>query len=169
MISSTNRAGSRTRIVAETYYHILKQKGVGTEFLSLEDLPNDFLVSNMYGSSTKDVDNIVESKIKSVDKYIFVMPEYNGGYPGILKLFIDGISPVHFYDKKAGLVGLSSGKQGNSRGMDAFTNILNYMRVNVLYKKPKLSNIETLIIDDKLIDQASLDALHIHADEFIRF
>ena len=169
VISGTNRKGSRTRVVAEKYCEILKEKGAVVEFLSLEDLPGDFLDSTMYESRSEYVENIVETKIKAVDKYIFVMPEYNGGFPGVLKLFIDGVSPTDFYHKKAALIGLSSGKQGNSRGMDAFTNVLNYMRVNVMFRKPKLSGIESVMPNGTLDDNGILNLLDEHAAEFIAF
>src|SRR5690606_40758391 len=54
----------------------------------LEDLPADLLVSDLYGARseafTRILDQIGESR-----KIIFIIPEYNGSFPGVLKLFMD--------------------------------------------------------------------------------
>ncbi|HEX3386239.1 MAG TPA: NAD(P)H-dependent oxidoreductase, partial [Mucilaginibacter sp.] len=60
-------------------------------------------------------------------------PEYNGSYPGILKVFIDACSfPESFYEKKAALVGISSGRYGNIRGVDHFTGVCHYIHLHVM-------------------------------------
>ena len=51
----------------------------------------------------------------------------------MLKVFIDACAfPSSFAHKKAALIGLSSGKYGNIRGVDHFTGVCNYMRLHVL-------------------------------------
>ena len=170
VISSTNRPESNTRIIAEFYCTILKKKAVNVSFMSLEELPDNFLVSDLYDNRSDIVENIINNKLRNVEKFVFVIPEYNGGFPGVLKLFIDGVPPECFHGKKAGLIGLSSGKQGGSRGMDAFTNVLNYLKISVLYAKPKLSGIEKLISENKqLIDDNAIKQLELHAEEMIHF
>jgi NAD(P)H-dependent FMN reductase len=62
-----------------------------------------------------------------------VVPEYNGSFPGVLKVFIDACKfPDSFFGKKAALVGLSSGKYGNIRGIDHLTGICHYINLHVL-------------------------------------
>lgn len=103
------------------------------------------------------------------DKLIFVVPEYNGGFPGILKAFIDACPSNVFYGKKAGLIGLSAGRSGSLRAMDQLTNVLNYLQVNVYFAKPKLSGIDDLVKSEELVDTESLDILKKHASGFIEF
>ncbi len=45
-------------------------------------------------------------------KFIFIIPEYNGTFPGVLKAMIDN-SDIIRYHKKAILTGVSSGRAGN--------------------------------------------------------
>lgn len=71
-----------------------------------------------------------------------MIPEYNGGYPGILKAFVDAVPPKHFRGKKAALTGISSGKAGALKAMDDFTGILHYLQAEVLSDKPKFTDIE---------------------------
>jgi len=75
-------------------------------------------------------------------KFVFILPEYNASFPGILKLMIDNsdIKQCWWY-KKAMLVGLSDGRSGNLRGLEHMTAILHYMKVHVLYNKVLLSRI----------------------------
>ena len=46
----------------------------------------------------------IQEIVTKTDKFIFVIPEYNGSFPGVLKVFIDACSfPESFYEKKAAL------------------------------------------------------------------
>jgi chromate reductase len=86
-------------------------------------------------------------------KLIFIVAEYNGSFPGVLKAFIDGMDFPHaFRDKKAALVGLSSGVQGGGLALSHLTDILNYCGTHVLAKKPKLGFIERHFDGVKLTD-----------------
>jgi len=53
--------------------------------------------------------------------------------------------------------------------MDQFTNILNYLKVNVLFSKPKLSGIGQLMDGDRLVDEASIELLESHAELLKKF
>lgn len=132
IISGTNRAESNTLKLAEYYHRQLSEKGFESEILSLCDLPDDFIVSDLYGKRSTAFQSI-QDKISATSKFIFIIPEYNGGFPGILKTFIDACKfPESFYGKKAVLVGLSSGKYGNVRGIEHFTGICHYINLHVL-------------------------------------
>lgn len=121
IISGTNRLGSNSLKVAKYYQQELKRKGEDWDLLSLEDLPHDLLFTDLYNKRSEAFEPLQE-KVFKAQKYIFVIPEYNGSYPGVLKAFIDACAyPASFYHKKAILIGVSSGKYGNIRGVDHFT------------------------------------------------
>jgi len=163
IISATNRIGSHTEKMAKVYQTIIKEKGVEALLFSLNNLnvlernPDFIKAENQYLISTQ--------------KFIFIMPEYNGTFPGVLKAMID-ISDIKksWWYKKALLVGISTGRAGNLRGMDQITNVLNHMKVIVHPDKLPISNI------DKLMDQAGLItdkntqlAIDRQIDDFIKF
>ena len=132
IISCTNREGSNTLKLAEYYHKELAAKGFESEILSLKNLPDNFIVSDLYGKRSEAFQSI-QDKISATTKFIFVVPEYNGSFPGILKLFIDACTfPDSFYGKKAALVGLATGKYGNVRGIEHFTGICHYINLHVL-------------------------------------
>lgn len=132
IISGTNRPGSNTLKVAKYYQDALTGKGQESNLLSLTDLPETFISTDLYGKRSPEFQKIL-NLIDVSEKFIFIIPEYNGSFPGVLKSFIDGCDfPDSFYDKKAALVGISSGKYGNIRGVDHFGGVCSYLHLHVL-------------------------------------
>lgn len=105
------------------------------------------------------------------EKFVFVMPEYNGSFPGILKLMMDNsdIKKAWWY-KKAMLVGVADGRAGNLRGLDHMTNVLNYLRVNILYNKIPISRItEEISENGEVLKPTTLKTIETQIDEFLKF
>ncbi len=141
VISGTHRPGSYTRRVSGYILEQLNAQGHQADLFDLQDLPADFLKAEMFGQRTEGFRE-VENQLKEAKSYIWVLPEYNGGFPGVAKLLIDSMNPREvFRGKQAALVGVSSGKFGNQRGLDMFTLVLNYIQVEVLPFKPHLMKI----------------------------
>lgn len=135
IISSTNRPGSSTLKLAKVYQQKLQEKDVGAGILSLAQLPPNVIETDLYNKRSAAFEPI-QQIVTNTDKFIFLIPEYNGSFPGVLKVFIDACSfPESFYDKKAALVGLSSGKYGNIRGVDHFTGVCHYLHLNIMALK----------------------------------
>ena len=163
VISSTNRLGSNTLKVAKAYLEILENQGAECQLMDLCGLPRDIAFSELYGQRSDSFQQNFISLVEKSEKYVFVIPEYNGGFPGILKLFIDAIPPKSWNNKKAGLVGLSNGAAGALRAMDQFSNVLNYLKVNVYHFKPKFSKIEEMLdAEGKFISPEPLELLRTH-------
>ncbi|KAA8475873.1 NAD(P)H-dependent FMN reductase [Arcticibacter tournemirensis] len=142
IIASTNRPDSYTLKIAEYYQKHLHEMGHEANILSLTDLPEGIIHPAMYEKQKLESFEILQSKITATDKFLFIIPEYNGSFPGILKVLIDACRfPESFYGKKAALVGVSTGKYGNIRGVDHFTGICHYMNLNVLPLKLHIPNI----------------------------
>ena len=170
IISSTNRPNSKSFVVAQAYQNLLADMGEPCQLLDLKDLPSDFAGPNLYDQSEAKMQVLIEQFIRKSNKFVFVIPEYQGSFPGVLKSFLDGISPRDFKEKKAAIIGVSDGRAGNLRGQDHLTSILNYLKVNVHYSKPKLSQINTLIDDAGHWIQSETEAmLKQHAADFIAF
>ncbi|MGB4775774.1 MAG: NAD(P)H-dependent oxidoreductase [Daejeonella sp.] len=162
IISSTNRQGSNTLKLASYCQNQLNEKNYPTELISLTELPADFLNSDLYGKRSDEF-QIIQDKIIATDKFLFVVPEYNGSFPGVLKTFIDACKfPESFSGKKAALLGLSAGKYGNIRGIEHFTGICHYinfyvlpLRLHIPYINQELDENGNLIKEDtiRFVDQ----------------
>ncbi|MCF6352071.1 MAG: NAD(P)H-dependent oxidoreductase [Cyclobacteriaceae bacterium] len=143
IISGTNRQQAVSLQVAKVYQKEFDELGVKAEIIDLQKLPADYLFSGLYENAGKgDVSVDFRAKMKEGKKFVFVIAEYNGSFPGVLKAFIDGLEfPDSFTNKKCALVGLSAGEQGAVLAMSHLTDILNYCGAHVLAKKPKLASI----------------------------
>ena len=164
LICGTNRPGSNSARIAGFYAGRLNAAGVENQRLDLVDLPADMFQKNMYDGVAGDAwQRIQEEVLIPASHFVFVYPEYNGSFPGILKAMIDA-SDVRqcWHNKSACLVGVAAGRAGNLRGMEHFTNILNHLRINVLHLKIPISGVESVLNDQdevtapetvKLIDE----------------
>jgi chromate reductase len=170
IIASTNRPGSSTLQLAEYYEKQLAAKGVPTTLLSLSELPANLIETDLYGKRSEAFAKI-QRIITATEKFLFVVPEYNGSYPGVLKVFVDACSfPESFYDKKAALVGLSSGKYGNIRGIDHFTGVCHYLNLHVMPLKIHIASIRTeMDAAGNLTAEDTLRYTNQQIDKFIKF
>ena len=170
IISGTNRPGSSTLKVAEYYQKLLKEKGLDAHMLSLIQLPENLLSSDLYGKRSSEF-QVIQDTVTATEKFLFVIPEYNGSFPGVLKLFIDACDfPNSFYDKKAALVGVSSGKYGNIRGIDHFNGVCGYMHLNIMPLRIHLANIkQELNADNNLFLPETVKFTNEQIDKFIKY
>lgn len=161
LISATNRSGSNTLKVAHYYLKKLSKKGIEHAFFSLEQMPQDLLTNNMYGDvKNPNMKLIEDSLLVPTTKFIFIVPEYNGSFPGVIKAFIDASNVTTCYhEKKACLVGVSAGRAGNLRGMEHLTNIFNHLKMNVLHLKIPISDVSNQLDTNGDITNKEIDAL----------
>ena len=122
-----------------------------------------------FGNKTKEFDFIVSKYLSNIEKFIFICPEYNGSIPGVLKSFIDCTNYKLYKSKKISLVGLSSGRAGNLRGLDHLTSILHHLGSEVFSLKPIFSNIHEFFQNDELINKQYLKEINNHLDSFNKF
>jgi chromate reductase, NAD(P)H dehydrogenase (quinone) len=163
IISGTNRKGSNTLKISKQYQNILKARGIDARLVSLEGLDLNHKSAELAGMEQ-------EVLIPS-EKFIFILPEYNGSYPGSLKTMID-MSDIRkvWWGKKALLTGVSTGRAGNLRGMDHLAGSLNYLKVTVHPNKLPISSIDKLLNDEGEIgDQSTINAIQQQVNEFIAF
>ena len=138
LISGTNRDHSKTFELSKYYVDILNTKNIDFQLLDLKNIH----------SLQRDASFIELEKqyLLPAKAFIFILPEYNAGIPGIFKLMMDNSDVRNcFNNKYAALVGLGSGRGGNLRGIDYTTNMCHYLKMHVYYNKLLLSNINELI------------------------
>ena len=170
IISATNRSDSNSLKISQYYQKQLQQQGVETQILALTDLPESIINNGKYGTINPDMVPI-QDIITNSQKFIFVVPEYNGSFPGILKLLIDSVKfPDSFFGKKAALVGHSTGKYGNIRGVDHLTGICNYVNLNVMPLKIHIPYINKEL-DEKgdFFKEDTIKFTHQQINQFVNF
>lgn len=171
LISCTNRLNALTKKITQYYQILLRQKKQDSQILDLSDLPQDFVYSALYENAGKSEGfNDFQKVIDENDKLVFIVPEYNGSFPGILKAFIDGLRyPDSFKDKKVALVGISAGMQGSALALSHLSDILNYLEANVLGLQVKMPFIQNYIKGEDVQHPPYNEFLEKQIDKFIHF
>lgn len=170
IISATNRPKSNTLKVALNYSQLMEKQGITSKLLSLEKVPADIAFNELFNNRSKEFQQILNEYIIPAQKFVIISPEYNGSFPGILKTFIDAIHPDLNRGKKVALVGVSTGRAGNLRGMDHLTGILNYLDFHVMPNKLPVSNVLTLLDEnDKIKDDNTVKVLEKHIADFWKY
>ena len=163
IIAGTNRPDSMTERVASIYYELLGAGKSDVRLLLLKGKP--------VWERGEEMLALEQHYLIPATKFIFVMPEYNASFPGVLKIMMDNSDIKKcWWNKKAALTGLSDGRAGNLRGVEHMTAILNYLKVNVLYNKVLLSKIkEEVAPDGTLLKPQTASMLQMQIDELLHF
>ena len=148
---------------ANLYYKLLSEHTDDVKLLSLEQ--------KQVWERGREMQALEKEYLVPADKFLFIMPEYNASFPGVLKLMIDNsdVKKCWWY-KKAALVGISDGRAGNLRGLEHMTSILHYLKVNVLYNKVLLSRINEEINNEGALLKPETEIMIKHqVEEFLKF
>ena len=170
IIAGTNRHDSKTLLIAKFYQQLLAARGIEANFISLTVLPDNMIKSDLYGRRSEQFQKI-QDLVSATQKFVFVIPEYNGSFPGVLKTFIDGCKfPESFAGKKTALVGLADGTYGNIRGVEHFTGICNYIGLTVLPMRIHIPKINSVLdTEGHVTCQTTLKFMNDQADKFLIF
>ncbi len=163
IITGTKKAGRGTRGIINFYKETLEELGENPKVLWLNQID--------LNGRTEALDRIEEDVLIPTKKFIFILPEYNGSFPGALKTLIDMCNiPEVFYGKKALLTGIAYGRAGNLRGMEHFTGILNHMKVVVHPNRLPISVLRKLLNDKyELTDELTKEVIRRQLQEFLAF
>ena len=126
IISGTDRPNANALRIA----HYLKKKYtvLNTEagIIDLKNFPIGSIKGGRYGKSIPEMEAYIKSLL-AADGLVIVCPEYNGGYPGILKLFIDYLPfPKSLNKKPICFVGEANGAFGGLRAVEQLQQVTGY-------------------------------------------
>lgn len=170
VLSCTNRNDSMTRRVSLYYLNALKKEGIDVQLLDFTILPRDIAFSEVFGQRSESFTQLINTYVTDVHKFLFVTPEYNGSFPGILKVFLDSVHPKEWTDKKACLTGVSEGRAGNLRGLDHLNGVLQYLKINVYHNKLPVSVVSKIISPElELLNPDTETVIQNQIKGFIKF
>ncbi len=113
-----------------------------------QDLENDFpeMAANF------------KQAVIGADALLFVTPEYNRSFPGVLKNALDwGSRPYNanvWAGKPAAIAGASSGKIGTFGAQQHLRNVCSFLNINVMRQPEFYFDVSTAIIEGKLTDSS---------------
>jgi NAD(P)H-dependent FMN reductase len=113
------------------------------------ELPHDD-----YGQGIKDRFPEWRDTIIRADGLVIVTPEYNHGYPGILKAVLDLLLKEYIH-KAVAFVGVSAGPWGGTRGIEAMVTMVRELGLAVTFTDLNFPKVQkTFDAEGRLLDEA---------------
>lgn len=126
ILSATDRPGSMSLKVSKFVQTKFNEQGAETDLVSLEDYPLADVAGGKYGTDIPSVIDFNE-RVLDADGLVLVIPEYNGSFPGILKVFVDYLPfPDAFEKFPIAFIGEAAGAFGALRAVEQMQLIANY-------------------------------------------
>jgi chromate reductase len=169
IIPGTNRAGSNSLKVAQQVAADYASLGCDVDLLELALTP-EFLAPDAYKNPAPAVSALVQ-RFLAGDAAVFVIPEYNGSYPGVLKLFVDMLpDKVSFNQRPCAFIGIAAGQFQSLRAVEHFQGVAGYRNAHMFPNRVFIGGIGKLIgPDGRLGDSALVNRLRQQAEGFIAF
>src|SRR5205814_10618622 len=112
-----------------------KHAGVGTEFV---DICKILMRLDDAGEQKKDP--AFSDLVTRADGLILVVPEYNHGYPGLLKHALD-MNLEEYIHKAVGICGVSAGPFGGARVIEALLPVVRELGLGTIFNDVNLGNV----------------------------
>ena len=126
IISSTNRAGSMSLKVSLFLQKMYEDLGATTKLIDLQQFPASCFTPQVYAEKPPELTPFIDA-ILGADGVLFVIPEYNGSFPGMLKYYIDMWKfPDCYVGLKSAYVGIANGQWGALRAVEQFQGVMGY-------------------------------------------
>lgn len=170
IISGTNRPGSNTLKVAKLVLHLYKDLGVDARILSLEELPPEIFDPASYAKKPESFKALAD-RVVQADGLHVLTPEYNGGFPGILKYFIDMLPfPESFEHKCVCFTGVAAGIWGAFRPVEQLQMIFGYRNAYIMPERVWFTQIHTRLAETgELLDEADRRRLADQVEKFAAY
>jgi NAD(P)H-dependent FMN reductase len=160
VILGTTRQGRISEHVARFVLGELeKGESVETELIDIREIP---VSTTDAGEAIKDP-RFSESVMRA-DALIIVAPEYNHGYPGLLKHVLDS-NLKEYIHKAVGICGVSAGPFGGTRVIENLLPVMRELGMVTIFWDGNFSSAQNLFDQDgKLLDTAYVKRI----DKFIK-
>ena len=109
----------------------------------------------------------VSDTLMRADALVIVSPEYNHSFPGLLKHMLDGYLKEYIH-KAAGIVGVSSGTFGGTRGIQDLLPVLRELGLVTIFWDVNIGPVSQVFDDSgRLLDQALIRRTDKFLDELL--
>ena len=163
VILGTTRKGRRSENVARFIFEETKKRaGVETEFIDIGKIP---MRLDDAGEQMKD--QAFSNLVRQADGLILVVPEYNHGYPGLLKHALD-MNLEEYIHKAVGICGVSAGPFGGTRVIEALLPVMRELGLVTIFNDVNFGNAGKIFGEDgKLLDHRFVGRTTKFLDELI--
>ncbi|MCS1407766.1 MAG: FMN-dependent NADPH-azoreductase [Verrucomicrobia subdivision 3 bacterium] len=140
------------------------------QLLDLAELPAEIFSPTAYEEKPGSFARFSQAILDS-DGLAVVTPEYNGGFPGVLKYFVDMLKfPESFEQRPVCFVGLAAGSWGALRPVEQLQHIFGYRNAHIFPKRVFIPGVYEVLSDDGRVTSMDLsDRLGRQAQDFVAF
>lgn len=169
VVCGTNRKEALSRLLSAETAQTYRNLGAEVDLLDMEEIPTSILQADAYKSTPADVQLLVQRFLDSTG-VVFIVPEYNGSFPGILKLFIDMLPyPEGFDSRPCAFIGLAAGQFKGLRAVEHLQGVAGYRNAHMFPRRLFIGDSYKQFIDGKLADDELTDRLKEQATGFLTF
>jgi NAD(P)H-dependent FMN reductase len=169
VVCGTNRDGALSRLLAKEAAETYAQLGHQVDVLDMNELPSEALLGTAYKERPPAVTALVDRFLRS-EGVVFVIPEYNGSYPGVLKLFVDMLPfPEGFDSRPCAFIGLAAGQFKSLRAVEHFQQVAGYRNAYIYPRRLFIGDSFKQFVDGKLADDELTTRLKDQAAGFVRY
>ncbi len=150
LILGTARQGRQSENVARfVFEQTQKRADVETEVIDVRELP---MKLDDAGEQMKDPK--FAAAIERCDGLIIVAPEYNHGYPGLLKHALD-MNLKEYIHKAVGICGVSAGPFGGARVIEGLLPVMRELGLVTIFEDVNFGKVGTFFDErGRLLDQS---------------
>lgn len=170
IISGTDRSNSNALNVSKYLKKRYENEGTASKITDLQDFPLQTITNGKYRDEIEAV-KAFNQPLLHADGIVFVCPEYNGGYPGILKLFIDYLPyPASLNKKPVCFVGEANSPFGGLRAVEQLQQVIGFRNAHMLPERVFISRVKENFDEEKGIkDDYQQNLLETQIQNFIPF
>jgi NAD(P)H-dependent FMN reductase len=159
ILGTPRRGRSSGAAAALMVQELARRPGVETELIDVAAVP---MPLDDAGESIKDP--VFAASMAKADGLVIVCPEYNHGYPGLLKHLLDSCLKEYIH-KAVGLVGVSAGPFGGTRVVENLLPVMRELGLVTIFWDVNFSNVQQVFDESgELRDRAFLRRI----DKFLR-
>jgi NAD(P)H-dependent FMN reductase len=141
---------------------IAKRPGVETELIDVATLP---IPIDDAGESAKNAE--FAETMNRADALVLVVPEYNHGYPGLLKHVLD-TNLQEYIHKAVGVAGVSAGIFGGARAIQNLIPVLRELGLVTIFWDMNFTSVHSRFDGDgNLLDESLLPRIDKFLDELL--
>jgi NAD(P)H-dependent FMN reductase len=163
VILGTPRKGRMSEHAAQLMRaEVGKRPGVATELIDVAELS---IRVDDAGEAAKDPE--FSEKMNRADGLVIVAPEYNHGYPGLLKHVLD-TNLKEYVHKAAGIVGVSAGVFGGARVIQNLIPVMRELGLVTIFWDVNFTTVQSRFDEaGTLVDDSFLPRIEKFLDELI--
>jgi NAD(P)H-dependent FMN reductase len=164
VILGTSRQGRMSEHVARfVLSQLARISGVETELFDVRNLP---FPTNDAGEQIKDPG--FSGAMMRADALVIIAPEYNHGYPGLLKHALDS-NLKEYIHKAVGIVGVSAGPWGGTRVIQNMLAVMRELGLVTIFWDGNFSNVRKVFdpATGTLLDQSYVRRLEKFFNELV--